>query len=113
MKNVTELLLDSGFFNSPNTYFCSFDGEFKKDIDRFSNNRTKPVNGNMRFEGINPTEWGYEVVFDHGKLCPPSFLRFPRFANESDFTGCFARLNEWLSANYEWEAGLPAGVWGD
>lgn len=114
MKETEKILLDNGLTGNPNTFFNSFSGEFM-DIERWSNQVTEPIDRNIigRYEGINPTEAGFELWFSHGRLADPSVLRFPRYGTEPDFRRAFNRLMNFIEAHYMFESGLPAFIFGD
>lgn len=108
------ILLENGFTRNPNTFFNCFSGEYMK-IERWNNQVTKPNNKSALgwYEGINPTDTGFELWFSHGRLDDPSVLRFPKYATELDYKGAFDRLMNFIKANYEYEPGLPAFMFGD
>lgn len=113
-KTARETLLANGFHRSPNTYFCCFDGQFYKQFERWGNQISEPLSECVkRYEGIEATEFGFSILFDHGKLCPFSLLHFPKWATEEDFTGAFERMGQFIKTHYKWEGGLAAGIWGN
>lgn len=114
-EETRKLLLQHGFTRSPNSYFSSYSGEFKPDIERWNNQITKPKEpaALKRFEGVNPTDAGFEVIFDHGRLAETSVLRFPRYGTEPDYWGAFERLMLFIVTHYEFEPGMPGFMFGD
>lgn len=115
MKTSRQILIENGFHKSPNTYFNSFKGDFDRSKERFNNGITSPKNEDVfkRYEGIEATEFGFCVFYDHGMLCDNSVINFPKYATEENFEGAFQRLKKFIIQNYEFCGGLPANLFND